>query len=244
MVGSVLGGGGIVGAIGAMIGTGMGGKKPLVPAAVNPAAQAATVFQTSSTMLLTAGFQPLGLVLQQLIATMGQLITAEDMAASAAGGGSLTAGIGGAGGFAGPLTSILGAVSGGGGGNSLTSLLGPLSGILGGLTGGGGGSLGGAMSILSPLENFGFSGLATGGTAYSDKPYVVGEHGPELFTPAQTGSIAPNGSGGSGGGGGMVLHQHFTINTPNAQSFGAAQSQILEKGFNAARKAAGRDGRN
>lgn len=244
VIGSVLGGGGVVGAIGAMIGSGMGGEKPPVPASANPAAQAATAFQTSSTMLLTAGFQPLGLVLQQLIATMGQLITAESMAATTAGGGTLTAGMGGAGGFAGPLTSILGAVSGGGGGNSLDSLLGPLSGILGAVTGGGGGNLGGAMSILSPLENLGFSGLATGGTAYSDKPYVVGEHGPELFTPTQTGSIAPNGSGGSGGGGGMVLHQHFIINTPNAQSFGASQSQILEKGFNAARKAAGRDGRN
>jgi len=250
VLGSVLGGGGIVGAIGAMIGTGLGGKKPLVPAAVNPAQAAATVFQTSSSMLLTAGFQPLGLVLQQLITTMGQLITAEGMAAnsasSTAGGGTLTAGLGGAGGFAGPLTSILGAVNGGG--NSLDGLLGPLAGILGGfnpggVTGGGGGMLSGAMSVLSPLEDLGFSGLATGGTAYSDKPYVVGEHGPELFTPAQTGSIAPNG-GDSGSGGGMVIHQHFTINTPNAQSFGAAQSQILEKGYNAARKAASRDGRN
>ena len=44
-----------------------------------------------------------------------------------------------------------------------------------------------------------FSGfLANGGTAMGGRSYVVGEKGPELFTPGRTGSVAPAGSfGGS-----------------------------------------------
>lgn len=40
-------------------------------------------------------------------------------------------------------------------------------------------------------------GLANGGTAMGGKTYLVGERGPELFTPGRTGSVAPNGSFGS-----------------------------------------------
>jgi hypothetical protein len=50
----------------------------------------------------------------------------------------------------------------------------------------GGGILGGL------LEGF----LADGGTAMAGKPYIVGEKGPELFTPGRTGSVAPAGSFG------------------------------------------------
>ena len=40
--------------------------------------------------------------------------------------------------------------------------------------------------------------MANGGTAMAGKSYVVGEEGPELFTPGRTGSIAPNNAmGGS-----------------------------------------------
>ena len=39
-------------------------------------------------------------------------------------------------------------------------------------------------------------GLASGGTAMGGKSYLVGERGPELFTPGRTGSVAPNGSFG------------------------------------------------
>jgi len=40
-------------------------------------------------------------------------------------------------------------------------------------------------------------GLAGGGTAMAGQAYVVGEHGPELFTPSQSGTITPNGAMGA-----------------------------------------------
>ena len=38
----------------------------------------------------------------------------------------------------------------------------------------------------------GFPGLANGGTATAGRPYIVGERGPELFVPGQTGTVVPN----------------------------------------------------
>jgi hypothetical protein len=46
--------------------------------------------------------------------------------------------------------------------------------------------------------------LADGGPAYANRPYLVGEQGPELFVPAQSGRIVPNGAA-------------FTINVQGAQ---------------------------
>lgn len=39
----------------------------------------------------------------------------------------------------------------------------------------------------------GGGGRAKGGTVQPDRSYIVGEHGPELFKPGQTGTIVPNG---------------------------------------------------
>jgi len=41
-----------------------------------------------------------------------------------------------------------------------------------------------------------FPGRAAGGPVSSGAPYMVGEHGPELFVPHTSGSIVPNGAGG------------------------------------------------
>jgi|TARA_R100000482_G_scaffold61952_1_gene22769 TP901 family phage tail tape measure protein len=51
------------------------------------------------------------------------------------------------------------------------------------------GALGGGGGILGML--FG-GGKAKGGTVQGGRSYMVGERGPELFTPGRTGSIAPN----------------------------------------------------
>lgn len=54
---------------------------------------------------------------------------------------------------------------------------------------------------------FPFSGipmLAKGGIARANKLSIVGEKGPELFMPSQTGRVIPNGTQLSGGGGGTV----------------------------------------
>ena len=55
------------------------------------------------------------------------------------------------------------------------------------------GALGGTGGILGML--FG-GGKASGGTVQGGRSYMVGERGPELFTPGRTGSIAPSGSFG------------------------------------------------
>ena len=45
---------------------------------------------------------------------------------------------------------------------------------------------------------------ASGGAVSGGSPYVVGERGPELFIPASTGRIEPNGRGSFGQGGIMI----------------------------------------
>jgi len=65
--------------------------------------------------------------------------------------------------------------------------------------------------------------LAEGGPANANKPYIVGEKGPELFVPRSTGTVIPNsalsnGGTGVGSGGTMVT---YNINAVDAPSFKA-----------------------
>jgi phage-related minor tail protein len=60
---------------------------------------------------------------------------------------------------------------------------------------------------------------AAGGPVDAGTPYLVGEQGPELFTPGASGSIAPN----SALGGAQVT---LNVQTPDAQSFLKSQTQI------------------
>ena len=60
------------------------------------------------------------------------------------------------------------------------------------------GNITGSLTKGSGLLGSLFSGfLANGGTAMGGRSYVVGEKGPELFTPGRTGSVAPAGSFGA-----------------------------------------------
>ena len=79
-----------------------------------------------------------------------------------------------------------------------------LQAILVALGGGGGGSGGG------------FFGFAKGGAVSKNRPIVVGEQGPELFIPNQTGQITQN-ARGTGGGNGTTVN--FNINTVDASGF-------------------------
>ena len=73
--------------------------------------------------------------------------------------------------------------------------------LMGGGSGGGGGLIG---SLLGGL----FGGFrAAGGPVSSSKAYVVGENGPELFSPGRSGSIIANENIGAGGGGSI----HVTV---------------------------------
>jgi hypothetical protein len=62
---------------------------------------------------------------------------------------------------------------------------------------------------------FGIPFFAKGGAVPKDKPIVVGEQGPELFIPNQTGQITQS-ARGTGGGGTTV---NFNINTVDAKGF-------------------------
>lgn len=68
-----------------------------------------------------------------------------------------------------------------------------IKGMMPGSGGGGGGGLGGLLSGL-----FG-GGRALGGSVAGGRTHLVGENGPELFTPAQSGRITPNNRLGGGG---------------------------------------------
>jgi phage-related minor tail protein len=46
----------------------------------------------------------------------------------------------------------------------------------------------------------GLTGKAIGGPVQAGQPYMVGERGPEMFVPNQSGSIVPNDKMGGGGG--------------------------------------------
>lgn len=64
--------------------------------------------------------------------------------------------------------------------------------------------------------------LASGGTAYAGKPHVVGEQGPELFIPGQTGTVVPNHALKAGGGHTVVINNHFS---PGLQ--GAVKAEMM-----------------
>jgi hypothetical protein len=63
------------------------------------------------------------------------------------------------------------------------------------------GSASDPFAAIAGAGQFDFSGLqfrAAGGPVVSGKPYIVGERGPELFTPGTSGTITPNNAmGGS-----------------------------------------------
>jgi hypothetical protein len=64
------------------------------------------------------------------------------------------------------------------------------------------------QGISNVIDNVFGGGRATGGPVSSGTSYLVGEQGPELFTPKRNGSIIPNGS--LGGGRGTVIN--LTVN--------------------------------
>lgn len=81
------------------------------------------------------------------------------------------------------------------------------------------GSFGGAGAGAAAAAASGSGGvvglggpLAKGGFAASNKTYLVGERGPELFTPSGSGVVTPN---DQLGGGGMTFAPTYNINAPN-----------------------------
>jgi hypothetical protein len=77
--------------------------------------------------------------------------------------------------------------------------------------GGGGGSkgttsLGNANLVDVSKYSIPLPGLATGGPAMANTPYIVGEKGPELFMPGRSGTVIPNDALGGGGSTNVVVN--------------------------------------
>jgi len=81
-----------------------------------------------------------------------------------------------------------------------------------------------ALGGIPGMSAFFGGGKAKGGTVTGGRSYMVGEKGPELFTPGRTGSIAPSGSFGETS---VVVNvdasgSQAQGNQPNAKALGAA----------------------
>jgi hypothetical protein len=70
------------------------------------------------------------------------------------------------------------------------------------------------MAQVAQIRSQSYSGRALGGPVMGGTPYLVGESGPELFTPNTTGSITRNGDLG-----GSTTNVNFTIVANDAQGF-------------------------
>ena len=80
----------------------------------------------------------------------------------------------------------------------------PLAGIIGGL---------GAVQVATIAKQQ-YTGRRLGGRVDRDKPFIVGEAGPELFVPDQGGNIVPNNKLGA-----QTVHVNFTINAVDTRGF-------------------------
>ncbi|HOA47873.1 MAG TPA: tail tape measure protein [Novosphingobium sp.] len=102
-------------------------------------------------------------------------------------GGGQTGGSGAGSGIGGLVGSILGSISGGssGGSSGIDGLIGAISGI--GSPQPAGGSSGGLGALIGAIS--GLPGRATGGAVSPERPFIVGERGPELFVPTSAGRV-------------------------------------------------------
>ena len=76
-------------------------------------------------------------------------------------------------------------------------------------------AIGMGLAQVAQIRSQQYSGRALGGPVMGGNPYLVGENGPELFTPNTTGSITRNDQLGMGG----VTNINFTIQANDAQGF-------------------------
>ncbi len=105
-----------------------------------------------------------------------------------------------------------------------------LRGAIGGGQGRGGGLLSTGVSILSAA--LGLPGRATGGPVSPGQAYLVGERGPEVFTPTSSGAISnAGGAGGGRAGGGRDVRVSISVKGPS----GAAPDMLARSSRQVAR---------
>jgi hypothetical protein len=76
-------------------------------------------------------------------------------------------------------------------------------------------TFGAGMAQVATIRATTYSGRALGGPVQSGTPYMVGERGPELFTPSSSGGITRNDQLG----GGAPMNINFNIQANDAQGF-------------------------
>lgn len=89
---------------------------------------------------------------------------------------------------------------------------------------------GGGLLSLLPFGGF----FARGGQVKSGLPIVVGEQGPELFVPAQSGNIVPNKSLNSAQ---ANITVNMNISTPDVNSFRQSEASLGAQMLNALERA-------
>jgi SLT domain-containing protein len=76
-------------------------------------------------------------------------------------------------------------------------------------------AVGMGLAQVAQIRAQSYSGKALGGPVMGGQPYLVGESGPEIFTPNTTGNITRNSDIGGGG----PTNVNFTIVANDAQGF-------------------------
>ena len=84
------------------------------------------------------------------------------------------------------------------------------------------GAIAAGMAQVAAIQSQTYSGKALGGSVMSGTPYIVGEKGPELFTPASSGSITPN---DKMGGSQQPVNINFNIQANDAAGFDTLLNQ-------------------
>jgi hypothetical protein len=97
-------------------------------------------------------------------------------------------------------------------------IVGIVSGALGGAAGGPTGGFGSSVNLAGVR--------AYGGSVDSNKPYMVGERGPELFVPGGNGTIIPNGNMRGGNGGGSSFN--ISVDARGSNDPAAVRAQVMQ----------------
>ena len=111
-------------------------------------------------------------------------------------------------------------------------IVGPLGSLLGGMFGTTYSQLttgSGVANQFNPSVDY----RAMGGPVTSGQSYIVGEQGPELFVPSNSGTIVPNGQGGSS----VIVQQTINVTTGVQQTVRAEVMNMLPQIANAAKSA-------
>lgn len=88
--------------------------------------------------------------------------------------------------------------------------------------------------FTNAIGSFFGGGKATGGDVIGGRSYLVGENGPEMFTPRTTGTITPSSGGGAGG---ATIVQNINVSTGVAQTVRAEIISLMPQIAGAAKSA-------